>query len=80
MQIKSIRVSKRMLEFILSTEYQKVYAHKSKEKIEGHWLTLYGDNLEPDVGNVFGLWAGGWFSSVDVYLIDIIGAVIDVKN
>ena len=80
MQIKVVRVSKRMLEFILSTEYQKVHVQKSKIKIGGQQLTLYGDNREPGVGKVFGLWTEGFFLSGDVYLIDIIGAVIDVKN
>ncbi len=71
----SIRVTKRVLQFILSTEYPVVYRHPSKGLIEGHRVTLYSTDPIPGKVAAIGAWSGGVFVTEGQRLAKVINTV-----
>lgn len=72
----SVRITKRVLEFILPTQLREVYTHKPKRKIGGRLITLYSTNSDPDNANLIGVWSGGLFMSEDSKLINTITSIL----
>ncbi len=74
-----VNITKRLLEFILPTEYPKVYRHVPKGLIEGHRVTAY--STEPIPGRTkavaaLGAWSEGVFMTEDAGLAKVLKTVI----